>query len=1314
MGFNYMKSSMLIIFMTLLVSSLAQAQFLSVEDKLSMGVKELAERKRNLDANGQLYCKGGEGLCSTEADSLAKKGLTEHGASLLDDACNLMVEKVASPLNHGEDMSMDKVLEAETSPASLGFLKGFENAKKIFLKDCRPEHTRLIDESIEAAAEASFPGVIGRRMKTAKINQTASECFADFKDDEDKQKKLKEICLDQVKAVAFTPSEGMNALVAENINAETADSRAIAAIGSETKASYMPNAFSFSSPLMSTCTDKKNCVFTSDDNEKDCNLLDCTLAGGETFVEDAAFTDLFDHFAIRTESFEYAGNKSFCNNCLKKVYEQVKAPGEKRPFDDSKNAMKAKLQDNIAGKVAAKKIMNWIGHLETLKNFEYLNPSQKLGPESSCREEIEPLIAGGTNPCEGIPDERFRSRLGKALEVAKLPGTNDFDQFLRVVDGKVDPHSEMIPRMGRNSCRKVHALTNKMTMNNVENKGFKDALDYLVSSSDSNPEIAKLLSDENCSKGEYPQEAFVDLYAQNLADRYVRAYRQLNAGGGEATKEEICADDPVLGAVICGEAGGDKAMSPHAGSFFAEMSKDLHESIEVYSHRMNPVFSESGPLFGDPEKRFEREFNVRLFAENRFKKFVESIFHVSMGFDPAYKVAFGDWSNICEVRKLAKENGTSVLEAIDSKNGIHLDKQANRYSSAACGKLKEDLSSALCGDYPVLTDIDKGLLNTLPFSLKDLETAREEEFQNLNEYERVAANSLSCEMNSEKKNKSSRYFSSPLSVTELGKGMPSKLSDYEQKLAFAGSGEKPRLQEIVEGTDCKSDYAEFIAAAQGDSPESLGENVSVDDAIKHQKDVLKKKEVSFNSSLTDGVIEELDNPYAVPELEEELYGQSVAKGLEDVLPATAAGTSSKKGGAKGASQENSFNEGMGIGNLKVAGVDVDGKRAPASESFEPEEPSSKISELDSNNKGGVQKVDESLENVETPPEEPSQFKNLFGYINDPVDSGATGADAGIAKNFYPKASDYAVEEKEEEKVCDKRCLEELAVKDSKSIKPEEAAAKAGIEGFQGSSQEMREMFSDVLDGKLNNRDLETLKEENKKLREEMASIRETLKDRSKPSKVLDSNGVDRTESVSQPELNPNVVYNPRNNEVNEFRSRSYFDDKKDQFSPNFNESGSPERLSLGSYSAQRRSSAARIPQEHVKRYNADIDKTFLQSHSNSAVDDTFVKQYVDHVGQNSGSIEHLIVYENGRPARIRVPDPKNPGVYIEQKIAEDMVDEILEKVEKDEIESFALFNMVNFGQSLEEFVQDLEKEETNLTTLGSLNQSLEQMRDMEN
>lgn len=284
----------------------------------------------------------------------------------------------------------------------------------------------------------------------------------------------------------------------------------------------------------------------------------------------------------------------------------------------------------------------------------------------------------------------------------------------------------------------------------------------------------------------------------------------------------------------------------------------------------------------------------------------------------------------------------------------------------------------------------------------------------------------------------------------------------------------------------------------------------------------------------------------------------------------------------------------------------------------------------------------------------------------------------------------------------------------------EIAEELELKDFENNNKSIREVVKEIVQNDQNsgastNELLAELMRENRALREEMKSIREELNSKPENVKILDKNGKEIGNNViSQPQDSSQTIYNPRNPSFQEFRSREFFNERAEEFSPTYSEKGPRERVSLGEYSNSRRSAIRDTSVENTKKYNATIDNVFLQANSGvESVDSNYVKSYVEHVRKSAGSIEHLVVFEGGVPVKIRVPDPSGQGEYIEYLLDDDLAKQVLLQVEEDETNSYAVYNMLSFGESLNQFMQKLEDEESNLTTLSQLNATLEQAKKME-
>lgn len=1234
------------------------------EDRVKKLAQDAAVKRNSLD--GQLYCVD-IGNCPSMSDSNTNV-LTPQANDLIRQACDGFVAEAKFGLPVNADQGVNVKLD---NPAGEAVLSAFNFALKDFLKnDC------------------------SSRFVTGVIRKGAQECLDTIKDSKQAQR-LRKHCEERVRDFAFTPADDVDDIFANSIKGAVEEIRKGAEAMNQTgQSAIMGKANPFSIQAEGRCDNADLCFFLNHGGEDNCDLLDCTLANSELFAKDKDFSQLFSHFQLQSKEFPFKGNKGFCRGCLKKTYEQTPQTGEQKSFEDQRNYLGRRLGDKIAGKKAGRILLDWVGHIESVKDFQGLNKSSSLKfGDAVCRKEMESLLAFGKNPCGGnLSDAHFTFRLATAMTHSGIGAQQGFDRIVSKIQKEIDPIS-----FGGNSCRESFAHKKRYTLNNIDNRKYKQALSFLFDVVNTHPEFKKLLSGENCESGKHPEISFPEAFGRKFS-----AYYSMHDGPKE------CDSDPLVGALVCGRSGEEFKIAPEAARFFKKLGEEVHAATNSYASSLAKIDSAGFSsnfvpgMGGALDEGFRK---TKSYRKAMFEKMFENIFKVPMDLDPAYEFSLGSWENLCKLSKESKVSKRPLIELVDSLDTNKGTELAQKYAGSNCQVLRNELEQALCGEIS-LPDQESPYDMNFPFSVEDLEIAKNEVFTELSPSEQIAANSLSCDITSHQSMWGKADYSSE-DKTKLGGGLLAGMSDYEKQLAGVSTGDGLDFVKFVNGdsspeaSGCNQGeyFAMLDSSLRGENFDSVPERneqvarLAFTHTVKSMQGTGKKS----TASLAELVAQDIERKEAV-EMEKLVARRAASSRLIDLEVA----------------DETSQRGGVNFDNLrgKTGAASEVVSRAPASAqtSVSDEAPSRVVS---SQEESVEPQFDESVADVSEGSQD--QFQNLFGHIGAPVDSGAQSAPVNVPGYFNSGSLSQEEEKSKSEQACDKACLEALIQSSKEEKDKEELAQKAGLEAFPDSTQDMKKMFEDVLEGKLNNQELERLKEENKKLMEEMSEIKEQLANKAKTPKVLDSNGVDQAVNVPQPESNPAVVFNPRNSEGNEFRSRSFYDDKKEQLSPSFNDSAAPvKKVSLGEYSGQRRASAAKVSDEQVKRFNGDLDRSFLQSHSSSPVDDNFVRQYVAHLDKNAGSIEHLIVYENGRPAKIRVPDPKKPGEYLERPIAEDMLEVILEKVKKDELDSYALFNMVNFGQSLEDFVKALEAEKTDLTTLSSLNNRLDEMRKLEN
>ncbi len=637
--------------------------------------------------------------------------------------------------------------------------------------------------------------------------------------------------------------------------------------------------------------------------------------------------------------------------------------------------------------------------------------------------------------------------------------------------------------------------------------------------------------------------------------------------------------------------------------------------------------------------------------KNLLKTQLQSTLDMASSFDPIVGVNLGSWKNLCELAK--RPDGK--IEDLVMNNTYH--KGLKNFEAESCGKTIAKVKHALCSD-----------IENKKLSENDVNKISDE-LLGENGSSSFAIKSLTCNLRSKTLNASDK-----LGFGDAGFG----ISDYEKtlgKISKGSSGTPMDFDSFKKNETCDEGSRRLeenkLTALTG---RFIRRNVVDSGEDKDTADKLEGTTQDIEAAMS----RQLDS------VRRELTG-STRGGYSDSL------ISGVEGRVKAIRGGNPYPS-AGSGQRKFT---VDQKEREVVEQVSQNTRERLLVDREGLDQQRNTKSDVKKQEVE----------DLFSYMKKPSTDFDTTSNASNSRSpaNYSNAP-----------VCDDACLKEVVAKQrmsgtSNEEQKKQLASKLGLKNPSETPEDMKKMLEDVLEGKLNEKELDQLKAENEKLREEMAKIKADMK--TKPVKVIDQNGVDRSKEIKRPESNPALVLNPRNNRATEYRSRSSMQEKAEQFSPDYTTS-TPERVSIADYKSKRRE-AAKVPVDQVKTYNAEMDQVFLKSNSNSPVDDGFVKRYVSHISKEAGSIEHLIVFENGVPAKIRVPDPKRPGSYVEHPLEGEIAEEILGQVEKQEVQSFALYNMVSFGDSLNDFMKKLDTEASNITSLRSLNTRLKKLEELD-
>lgn len=758
--------------------------------------------------------------------------------------------------------------------------------------------------------------------------------------------------------------------------------------------------------------------------------------------------------------------------------------------------------------------------------------------------------------------------------------------------------------------------------------------------------------DKICAKGNFPDESVTQRFVKNTLSTFWEKNEQRvqRLINSGAPSEEVVKS-------LCHDNASKKGLICGGKSLFLlEMGNAQQETL---SRRV------SG-------QRLEMDSFKNLVSQIAGAK-VESLMEVPMQLDPVLRMSFSNWNTFCELSsehdrvnkeefaKLDSEGKAPMFKSRRTKLSDYINSLTHRkgdfnlvlknFSNSICNRVEKELESALCHEGGLQGQRGE----EIPYSLDDIKVAKKRlsNAPRKNIVEKLSLNSLACKYSAKDRSEPGMFSAQDQAQPEIR----GSRSSYEQRLA---SEQRER---------------DGIVRNKLESPFSFNNW----ERCSKQSSNLYAKALAASDPGTEIQPENRGNHSSIGEL------------IGDVINDL---------GHANENAENDFRdfiENSGIGSLPFG----DGPKFPSNQM--------KFSEKEVS--GEIVGTTRSLASSQS-------FKNKMEIRSEgeQVQAASSRVASGTMNTAYGNQSgedSFQTSSIKIQENCDLNCLKSIIKAPQVVAAQPSVAEKIGVRGIQESSQDLKKVFEDVLKGDSEDQKLANLKEDNDKLRQEMVEIKKSIASGQKPVKVLDINGKDRSGIFRAPAKASSVVFNPRNHEENEFRSRGYFADRMEEFSPSFNSSGSKERVSLGSYSESRRSAVAKTKVAETGAYNADIDKTFLQANPVKVVDESFIEKYVEHVDRNAGSIEHLVVFKNGKPAIIRVPDPERPGNYIEHPLKGDMVGKILQKVEEDEVESFSIYNMVSFGESLEEFMSGLNNEAANIATLDTLNKRLEKLRMMQ-
>lgn len=997
-----------------------------------------------------------------------------------------------------------------------------------------------------------------------------------------------------------------------------------------------------------------NCIFFQEEKfNEGCNDLECTAAGNSPVGEDLSevASDLVNFYKT---DWTPKGTPNFCVECLGKSYEALS--GSKAPFKSARKTLEKQVERSLSGKESGQRLFDAIGEVENILNSQYLNADKKI-TGAGCLDSIKSIFSVEANPCDGEIDvEEFKKRANIALGEVKLnfrigdPASSLVDEIVQKVDLK----------QGEHSCRNALASKKKLDYYRGDNRKYVSALTFVLNKGKESPGMQEILDSENCSKNGSSRAPFKTYLAKTLASdlmektneiirknyqrlEKVRPLTMKNVDG--QIHDLLCgSDDTLVNKVLCAKAGG------HLGEVFGGALGKIAESREKFLEKKYPETYNELKTGMDPEwvhSYFQNEMkSMQKHAEKLYQTEFENIIALGMKMDPALRGNLGSWEAACSLYAKTKTIEAPLMglarDAVLPPRAKDIEQRIN----ASCGESVGRLKNALCKSN-FLRAQGEGNVGGLGYSKADFGHALDSVLgPNSAPDKNLLGRSLSCEVLSQ----------------------PTNLGRLEKDL-YSVENKTGRASGLLSGwSDYKRDLiAEETANSHAALPRGLSQAIMQEGSCDPQ---IYQEALSLTST-------ESKEDY-----------KEFTEGQRAVVQATSRAMNSQPGlGEMTESFPPSFFDPSGGGGKFSSSIHNTSSSTRIAESSDiPGQASRSIS-----SEGLPEAVGSSSETN----------SNAIGSVNDtPIDPiGADSTKEVTRPQSYFSPSEISQQISDDD-------FEQALSEPNKEKAAEDLMAKAGA----SSDPEVKQMLKELLERQEKDSTVEDLRrqiEENKKEAEERyAALEEKLK--AKEAIIKDKAGSKKGETTDIKGLASNNKYivdtrAPGHKDAPvEFVDRTKYTTGpgKASISPDFSENSAPKRMTLDEYSTQRRASAsARMPTE-ANRVNQEANRAFFKSFDSAAFSredgtidyGSYAKKYVAHLAKSPGTIEHLVIYDsNGRPEKIRVPDPKNHEKFMEVEIPEDLKEEILAQVQKDEVESYSLYEQTQGIFSVLDFMKN-EKE----------------------
>lgn len=1082
-------------------------------------------------------------------------------------------------------------------------------------------------------------------------------------------------------------------------------------------------------PNDSSCPNNGKCYWQTQRDGETCGMFNC-IGNGDAIEAGVGsdFQDIATRILLQGNTFTERGDDTFCDKCFEEAAEN------KDSYQQKKDEIKDKIDENLAKKLIKKSFYNLSDTFETIADTSAERNREDFNI-GNCGEQLNALRNYNCRAGNSVENSVYQERLAHALSEMGIEANADLNAV-----GNLFLNKSI--KTGANKCtRNDYALKKKLDWMSSNNKDVRDSfqliMDDLLNTDEIHQEMAEYCENNslfNILQGRTMSEYLANKVTARLIKEITNDTQLMQTLRGESDKDNafeiLCrnSSSSILKNLHCNDPNNQNQEN-YKYEFLsrilapAELDDNINlANIATTSNLFRADVGMTGFTMGMTAAgigiaSFAASSNVRDLPVQlnnsdplvkTYKNTIQRILDESQRYNPDIKANLTDRTSMCQSFAKSKEDGNKLSNILQEKFNGSVQQLNQRLCSESVGKIRH----ALCSKGEQRSYTPKDYKDAL-----DEVRGQEEDILDNN----LPFNSLTCHNNQDLMNTNETVSLVNLSQPQTLQGSDaerfdanpdfyndSEENDFNTFLQHAPTCTENQIQSIKADLNVLTDDDTFIININEETIDQEKANRIARNKYKNRQ---RRDENNF---IRQDVLPNIDK---------------IRKSIDGDITVAKILNSDDKNIQNITSEYNRIREKFIDNREKFIKDESQNFMANNDRVREKSDMySQEMTELFNKDpelfkeKSLAQKADQLLKEngfntvnndllSETQTNSNSQNINVnqtnLGALNQTLgnqsQTGTTNLLSGLGNNGVNRAP--ANTDPLED--CDEACLSRLRerILNRESNEPRDNAGEALSAGLNqnGLSDSVLEQFTDMMKGNNNSDQLSSIQNSYQGLLEKTEEIEEMLEE--SPREVQ--------EVVVPKAFDNNFVFNTRNSIQPEFYSREEIQPKAASFAPTYEIEQNPRRVSFMDYQRERRESNTNFNTVQ-RQMNTSIDQAFLTTTSSRILDDNYIDAYIDHVDQSNGSIDHLVVFEDGVPAKIRVPDPQNSGQYVLRTIPQSLREKILNQVENDEVESYSLYNMVNFEQSLSDFITTVEAENENIVSLGGLNQILNNIDQTQN